>query len=441
MIDPGDLVPELADLCRAHEIVGAAVGVSIGGERSVAVHGVTHVGTGVPVERATWFQAGSVTKAMTATAVAMLVADGSVGLDEPVISYVPEFRVHDEHATRAITVRHLLTHTAGFDGDVWPDHGDDDGALGRLVAGIAHLPQLSPPGRAFSYSNVGYAVLGRLVERVVAAPFAAALRTMVADAADARLEVDVRRLDPGTFAVGHLRGPEGWAPIEGVQGPACLAPAGSRTWATVDDLLRFGELHLGRRSPQHHEALVAMRQPHLAVPDPNNGGTMALGVLLDDRWGSPVVLHDGGVAGQSAYLRILPELDAVLVVMATGGVPQVFHRHVFRALARSRFGLEAPAAVAADPSIVIDAARVAGVYDATATRLELRAAGHGIEAEFRWRAGSDEVSSGWLPVRAANDRVLLAPFGGRDLVIVTPPAAEPCDHVLQSLRRVNRRAG
>jgi CubicO group peptidase (beta-lactamase class C family) len=304
MIDAGDLVPELADLCRAHEIVGAVVGVSIGGERSVAVHGVTDVGTAAAVEPTTAFQAGSVTKAMTATAVAMLVADGSVGLDEPVISYVPEFRVHDEHATRAITVRHLLTHTSGFDGDVWPDHGDDDGALGRLIAGVADLPQLSPSGRAFSYSNVGYSVLGRVVERVVDAPFEHAPRTMVDEPASARLECDVRRLDPGSFAVGHVHGPDGWVPIDGLQGPACLTPAGSRTWARVDDLLAFGELHLGRRSSACQDTLVSMREP-----------------------------------------------------------------------------------------------------------------------------------------RAASDRVLLAPFGGRDLVIVTPPTEEPGDHVLQSLRRVNRRPG
>lgn len=429
---------QLGELCRRFEMVGAVVGVSIGGEHSVAVHGVRSTANGTVVTRSTAFQVGSVTKAMTASMVAMLVADGRLSLDDPVVRHVPEFRVADSTATQAITVRHLLSHTSGFDGDVWPDLGDGDESRSRIAAGCAELAQLSVPGEGFSYSNVGYAVLGRVVECVAGMTFESAMREMIAVPAAARIAVGVQDLDTADHAVGHVRADDGWVPVTELEGAGCLAPAGSRTWAAIDDLLAFGELHLGRRSSSLQPALTSMRVPQIRVADPNNGGDMALGMFLDDRWGSPVVFHDGGMAGQSAYLRILPERDAVLAVMSTGGVPQTFHRHVFSSLGDTFLGLRAPMAVQPDPSVVIDPARVAGTYEAAGSMVEIRIGDDGLQVQCTWRYGGEPFPTGWLPASPANERVLLVPYGGRDLVVVLPPAGVACDHVLHGLRRVNR---
>ncbi len=431
----------LDELCWRFDIVGAVVGVSIGGEHSVAVHGVAHATNDTALTRDTFLMAGSVTKAMTATIVALLRAKGRLDLDAPVVSVVPEFRVHDEAATASISLRHLLTHTAGFDGDIWPDLGEGDDAIDRLVASLSTCAQLSPPGTGFSYNNAAYAVLGKVIERVTGQSFEHALAEHVATPCGATITTDLARLRGASTAIGHVVDADGRPqPLATAFGPACLAPAGSRTWSTIDGLLAFGELHLGRHgTPATHAALRAMREPQIVVDDPNNGGTMALGMFLDDRWGTPVVFHDGGVQGQSAYLRVLPELDAVLAVMSTGGVPQVFHRHVFAQLAAALPGVASPLGVVADPTCALDPARYVGRFEASATRVDVTEIDGSLRAEVVWGHGTDTpVSTGALPLSPYSTEVLLAPLDGRDYVLVYPPATRPADHLLAGLRRLNR---
>ncbi len=434
-----DTAIDLPAQCREHDVVAAVAGVSIGGARAATAAGVADVRTEEPVGRDTFFLAGSITKAMTASMVALLASEGLLDLDDPVVRHVPAFRVADDGATATITVRHLLSHTAGFDGDIWPDLGDDHAAQGRLVASFDHLPQLFAPGAGFSYNNAGYAVLGHLVERLTRMPFEAALRVLIAAPCGASLTTDSSRVPEGARATGHVRGVAGWEPVAQVVGPACLAGAGARTWATIDDLLAFGELHLGRHGDATLGAAVArMRVPQIEVGDPNNGLTMALGVWLDDRWGTPVVFHDGGVSGQSAYLRILPERDTVLAVMCTGGVPQVFHRHVLARAAEALLGVRTPPAAAADPSLVLDAARYVGRYESTSMSITIEDAGSGLVAAIDWHGADGDESSGPIPLRPVDHRVLIGPLAGRDYVFVFPDGAGPSSHVLAGLRRANR---
>src|SRR5262245_43927780 len=99
-------------------IPGVAVGVWADGRERYACHGVTSVDNPLPVDRDTLYTLGSVTKTYTATALLRLVAAGRVELDAPVRRYVPELRLADERAAAAVTVRHLLTHTAGLGWDL-----------------------------------------------------------------------------------------------------------------------------------------------------------------------------------------------------------------------------------------------------------------------------------------------------------------------------------
>lgn len=431
----------LDELCERFGIVGAVVGVSVGGERSVAVHGLAHAANNTALTRETYLLAGSVTKAMNATIVALLRAEGLIDLDAPVVSILPEFRVRDERATMSISVRHLLTHTAGFDGDIWPDLGENADAIDRLVASLAECAQLSPSGTAFSYNNAAYTVLGGIIERVTGTTFERALNDRIAHTCEAVITTDTSRLDGAASAIGHFLDGEGAVqPMADAVGPACMAPAGSRTWSTIDGLLAFGEFHLGRRGTSvQTAALRAMREPQIVVGDPNNGGTMALGMFLDDRWGTPVVFHDGGVQGQSAYLRVLPEYDAVLAVMSTGGVPQVFHRHVFSRLSNSMPGVRAPLGAVADPDLEVDKSRYVGRYEASATRIDIREDNASLTAEIVWGRETDTpVSTGSLALTPYSDHVFLAPLAGRDYVLVFPPTDKPADHLLAGLRRLNR---
>jgi CubicO group peptidase (beta-lactamase class C family) len=124
--------------------------------------GFANVELRVPVKPETVFQSGSVGKQFTATAVMMLVEEGKIGLDDPLITYFPEAPAN----WNDVTVRELLSHTAGF-GD-YPDSFDlhKDQTEDEEIKLIEHIPLAFPPGTSWEYSNLGYVTLGALIHRV-----------------------------------------------------------------------------------------------------------------------------------------------------------------------------------------------------------------------------------------------------------------------------------
>ncbi|MBV8496650.1 MAG: beta-lactamase family protein, partial [Gammaproteobacteria bacterium] len=149
---------------RHAKLPGAAVAVVQGGEILLAKgYGEANVELHVPVSRDTVFESASVGKQFTAVAVMLEVEDGKLALDAPLTTYLPDAPA----AWRAITVRHLLTHTSGIpsygdaDVDVRRDYSEDD--LLRMAYGLT--PEF-PPGTRWSYSNTGYVLLGILIHRV-----------------------------------------------------------------------------------------------------------------------------------------------------------------------------------------------------------------------------------------------------------------------------------
>ncbi len=111
-----------------------------------AAYGVLHVGTGAPVTTDALFQIGSITKVWTATVAMMLVDEGLLELDTPVAEVLPELRLADPDVTKSVTLRHLLNHTSGIDGDVFTDTGRGDDCLREVRRG-ARRGRPEPPAR------------------------------------------------------------------------------------------------------------------------------------------------------------------------------------------------------------------------------------------------------------------------------------------------------
>jgi CubicO group peptidase (beta-lactamase class C family) len=125
-------------------------------------YGLANVEHQVPVKPETIFQSGSVGKQFTATAVMMLVEEGKIGLNESIGKYFTDA----PDSWKDITVRHLLTHTAGMtdypkDFDFRRDYTEDE-----LLKRAASIPLAFRPGEKWSYSNLGYVMLGILVSKV-----------------------------------------------------------------------------------------------------------------------------------------------------------------------------------------------------------------------------------------------------------------------------------
>ncbi len=162
----------------ASRIPGLAVAIVQDGE-VVFLRGYGEAGPGRPVTPQTQFYIGSVTKSFTALAAMQLVEQGKLKLDAPVQRYLPWFRVADEGASAAITVRHLLNHTSGLS-----EQGDLQAAqyaptLADQVRTMQVARLTAPVGSKFQYYNKNYQVLGLLIEQVSGQSYGDTMRTAV----------------------------------------------------------------------------------------------------------------------------------------------------------------------------------------------------------------------------------------------------------------------
>ena len=363
----------LPALVAGHGVPAAAVAVSVGDEVVDGVAGLLSTATGVEATPDSLFQIGSITKVWTATLVMQLVEEGRLGLDDPVRRYLPDLRLADDTAAATLTVRQLLAHTAGFEGDVFTDTGRGDDALERYVAQLADVPQLFPPGDQFSYNNAGYCLLGRLVEVLRGKPFDDCVTEHLVvplgltHAANGPYEAILHRV-----AVGHLRpapdADEVPAPVWAMA--RSNAPAGSMLSMRARDLLAFARMHLdGGRAPDGTRVLTegtvaAMQQRQVELPDLRvMGDAWGLGWELFDGLGTPVIGHDGNTIGQASFLRVLPERGVAVVLLTNGGDPYGLFRDLVGHVLRELAGVELrplPAPPADPPPV--DATRYAGTY-------------------------------------------------------------------------------
>ena len=152
---------------------GAVVGIVLEGELVyTGSFGVRDVETHAPVDADTVFRIASLTKSFTASAVMKLRDEGKVMLDAPIATYLPQAVFLSEHDAVPITTRHLLTMTSGLPyDDQWGavTFGYSDAELAALLRSGVTLAH--PPGETYAYSNLGYALLAAIVERVSGTPF------------------------------------------------------------------------------------------------------------------------------------------------------------------------------------------------------------------------------------------------------------------------------
>ncbi|MFS8103619.1 beta-lactamase family protein [Lentzea alba] len=368
---------DLHKLIDDHGVVGAQVAVLHNGEVVDMAAGVLNNVTGEKVTPDSIFQIGSITKVWTATLVQELVNEGLLDLDRPVRDVLPEFALADEQAARVITPRHLLTHTAGFEGDLFHDTGNGDDMLEKYLERMADARQVTPPGELFSYCNSGFVVLGRIVEVLRGKPFTVVLRERLIDglglrtAAARHCEYAAR-----SCATGHLG--KVLKPAEQLM-TAGDAPAGSVLAMSARDLMEFVRMHLGT------SAFDAMRESQVAQPDFGQRGSQGLGWMLQEYPnGLTGVGHDGGTLGFRADLRVIPEAGLAVAVLTNGGrtlaLLDAVHEQVLGDLA----GITPPAFPTPPASPVpIDVERVVGVYRSAGLETHLTE-GDGGRVEVRY---------------------------------------------------------
>lgn len=380
-----------ARLVAEHEVPGAAIAVLHGDETDEAAAGVLSMRTGVEVTTDSVFQIGSITKVWHTTLAIRLVDEGKLDLDQPVRTYLPGFRVADEEVSASVTVRQLLCHLGGFEGDIFTPTTTGEDAIEKYVSDVMPgIRQTVRPGELYSYNNAGFVALGRIVEVLREMPWAQALREGLLDplglehAATSATEAILHRA-----ATGHSR-PSPDAELEPAKVWALCdstAPAGALLSMSARSVLALAQLHIsGGLAPDGTRLLTeasvaAMRQRHAEVPAVGiRARGWGLGWALYDWPGSAVIGHDGGTIGQSAYLRVVPERGVAIALLTNGGHTIPLYSDVFTHLLGELTDVEMPQLPQppAEPQPLDNPERYTGTYEVTSARLDVEADGPGL---------------------------------------------------------------
>ena len=319
-----------ADFALDAHIPGLVYGIVVDGQLvHVGTHGVQDLESRRPVTSDTLFRIASMTKAFTALTVLKLRDDGRVRLDAPAADYVPELRAwkYPTQDTAPLRVRDLLNHVAGFvTDDPWGDRQTPlpEADFTRMLQ--AGVPFTTAPGTRMEYSNLGYALLGRIITNVSKQPYSATIdRTLLQPLGMKASGFDVTQAPAELRAMGYRWEDDAWR-LEPTMGPGVFGAMGGlqtsandyakwvayllSAWPARDGedngpvrRSTVRELQQGSNYPALRKRSGKSRATDCRLPTAYGMGMIA---VIDCDLGF-ILSHSGGYPGYGSHVLLLPE--------------------------------------------------------------------------------------------------------------------------------------
>ena len=339
-------------------VVGAQLAIFDGKHVREFATGRRHQELDLPTTTSTLFQIGSTTKVFNAAVVMSVVDSGLLDLDAPVEKYIPDFRLSSWEAQQTVTLRHLLSMSAGLDNGSYHDYGRGDDALGRYVEALAGVPHIFKPGTAFGYSNASTNVSGH----AAACATSKTWESLLTDRILTPLSLTQSALFPEDLlhhpvAVGYTRKTPD-APAERLAGwalPRSMGPAGGTLCCSAGDLVRFSRMFLdGGKSSTGTQVLSTasvrtMQTPQVTLPTELMAQKWCTGPYYKTWGGCEIFGHSGTNLGGSSMLLWCPEKSvaiATVVNVAAQGYPLA--DRIFDVVFPELFGIQKPKGPDAD---------------------------------------------------------------------------------------------
>ena len=310
--------------CEQAGVVGASLAFVRGGEVSAFVHhGLADRSTGQPVDDSTIFHWASCTKSLTGIATMQLRDRGKLQLEQSVLSLVPELReVHDAAgALPAITIRHLMQHTAGFRMATWPWGGTEAWQphepkhWSQLVAMMPYTNLEFAPGSRFSYSNFGIVLLGRAIEQLSGDDYEVYMEKNVLRPLGMRSSY----FDATPYhqqrhrSNSYERGVDGSMRDLGADFDTGITVSNGGLNAPVTDMANYVSFLLGAREPGSDAAATLARTsldemclPAVPTSADTRGEHMGLCFFVQEHAGQRVYTHTGGQHGFVSFFYVHP---------------------------------------------------------------------------------------------------------------------------------------
>jgi CubicO group peptidase (beta-lactamase class C family) len=306
---------------------GAVVIVSDGG---VEARGSGTDGAGHEVTADTPFVLGSATKSFTALAVMQLVDAGTVSLDEPVRSYVPELKLAAGEPVDDITVRQVLQQTSGLD-DLTGGPlvaSATDGTATEAIAELKNAKLASAPGKTWRYANVNYVLAGLIVEHASGQPYGQYVEDHIFEPlgmAHSYVTAEAAR------SAGLSQGHRFWFGFPVATGPTAreATRAAGYLISTAEDIGRYLAMYLAGGVAQDGTRVVSSASVEtLTSPGPTaelgpwaqgQESRYAMGWFRGGPWGDDVAFHPGNTPDTSTMLTMFPERGVAVATLLNAG--------------------------------------------------------------------------------------------------------------------------
>jgi CubicO group peptidase (beta-lactamase class C family) len=266
---------------------------------------------------------------VTATAVMIAVQEGLVSLDTPITSYVPDFTVNsrfEEHPERKITMRHLLSHRAGFthEAPIGNNYQTEFDSFEQHVQSISTTWLKAPVGKIYSYSNLGIDLAGYIIQVRSGMPFAEYVKSRLF----LPLEMDQSSFDWNVIreqsnrAIGHNnRFSE--IPLE-----YAMIPSGA-CYTNVVDMAKFIQFHLNRGRIKGNVLLAEKYLDEMyKIPVANQKIGYGLGIDVFEKAGEIGYRHGGGGFGFLTSVQWLPHLNIGVIVLTNSANHRSIHSKI-----------------------------------------------------------------------------------------------------------------
>ena len=326
-----EMVEKAMDL---FSIPGVSIGIIIDGEIVLTKgYGFADKAKGLKVNENTLFGIGSCTNAFTTHVLGQLADEGKISFDDPVVKYIPEFRLMDEYATSHITINDLVTHMSGL-----PSHDllwyNEEFSRADLLERLPHLDSTEDFKEEFQHNKLMYAVAGLVIERVTEMSWEEAVRTRIfipLGMNESNFSVmDSQKTDnyalPYTIKNNTLQS----IPFHNMES---VGPAGSIN-SNVVDMAKWVQLQLCDGSFDGKEllnskTLNAMHTSQVAFSDSFG---YALGWYAGMYKEKYLVGHDGDIQGFTSFTGFLPKEKMGVIVLSnsTGDIDII--QSLFRAI-------------------------------------------------------------------------------------------------------------
>jgi len=297
---------------------GCAVAIVSGNDIVYAKgFGVADIETGQPVAPDTLFRVGSTSKVFTAITLVSLAEEGKVDLSKPIGYYIPNLSTN----LSKVTASQLLSHTAGFK-DAAPSYGlHDESELARCMLSLNDSILFAEPGEVFSYSNIGFGMVGYLVEKIG--------KKTYADQIDERIFRPLgmnRTTFKPTLAMtyplsqGHSVNANGTSVVRPYSDNAGFWPSGF-VFSSVNDMAHLAIALMNNGSLEGRQVISPkvieeMSKPRAEMASAYENGSYGYGLMIYDRLGQKVVGHDGAIEGFTSNFMMVPEHKFALIILA-----------------------------------------------------------------------------------------------------------------------------